>query len=76
MILSPSIVEEFELTLRLFKALARAVYARRQMVILDDVFSGMDAHTADAVVSHLLGPDGLLRKINATVIIATHNRMS
>ncbi|KAM0240790.1 hypothetical protein ACHAP5_007825 [Fusarium lateritium] len=54
-------------------ALARAVYSRRRIVILDDVFSGMDAHTAEFVSRQLLGKQGLLRKQGMTVILATHN---
>ena len=56
------------------EALARAIYARRAIVVLDDVFSGMDAHTADVVSSRLLGHEGLLRKHRTTVVIATHSR--
>ncbi|GKT91860.1 ABC transporter [Colletotrichum tofieldiae] len=56
-------------------ALARAVYSRRKVVILDDVFSGMDAGTSHHVSTHLLGGDGLLRKQHASVVIATHHRM-
>ncbi|KAJ0162521.1 Canalicular multispecific organic anion transporter 2 [Colletotrichum tanaceti] len=54
-------------------ALARAVYSRRKMVVLDDVFSGMDAHTAKHVSTCLLGNDGLLRRQRAAIIIATHS---
>ncbi|WYZ45022.1 hypothetical protein EsH8_VIII_000338 [Colletotrichum jinshuiense] len=54
-------------------ALARAVYSRPTVVLLDDVFSGMDAHTAHHVSTRLIGPDGLLRRQHATVIIATHS---
>ncbi|KAK3332944.1 P-loop containing nucleoside triphosphate hydrolase protein [Cercophora scortea] len=54
-------------------ALARAVYARTEVLILDDIFSGMDAHTVDLVSQRLLGNDGLLRKLDATVILATHS---
>ena len=42
------------------------------MVILDDVFSGMDAATEDMVFTRLLGPEGLLRKSNTTIVVATH----
>lgn len=56
------------------KALARAVYARCGIILLDDVFSGMDSHTVDHVSSRLLGSDGFLRNNQATVVIATHNR--
>ncbi|KAK6211651.1 ABC transporter [Colletotrichum tabaci] len=54
-------------------ALARAVYSRQKMVVLDDVFSGMDAHTAKHVSTCLLGTDGLLRRQHAAIIIATHS---
>ncbi|KAI1080070.1 ABC transporter [Whalleya microplaca] len=54
-------------------ALARAVYSRKDVVVLDDVFSGMDAHTVDLVSRRLLGNDGLFRKRGTTVILATHN---
>lgn len=56
------------------KALARAIYSRRSIVILDDVFSGMDANTANLVSSRLLGGEGLIRKNQMTVVIATHSR--
>lgn len=58
------------------QALARAVYSRQPLVLLDDVFSGMDARTVYTVARGLLGVTGLLRKNKATVIIATHNRKS
>ncbi|KAL2867379.1 P-loop containing nucleoside triphosphate hydrolase protein [Aspergillus lucknowensis] len=55
-------------------ALARAVYSRHKMVLLDDVFSGIDATTLDHIASHLFGPGGLLRKMHTTVVLATHSR--
>lgn len=58
------------------QALARAVYSRKDLLILDDVFSGMDAHTVNLVSRRLLGNDGLLRKRGRTVVLATHSRMS
>ncbi|SPJ78215.1 uncharacterized protein FTOL_06604 [Fusarium torulosum] len=54
-------------------ALARAVYSRRRIMIMDDVFSGMDAHTAEFVSRQLLGKRGLLRRQGTTVILATHS---
>ncbi|KAI8290846.1 ABC transporter atnG [Colletotrichum sp. SAR 10_98] len=54
-------------------ALARAVYSRQKIIVLDDVFSGMDAHTAKHVSTCLLGTDGLLRRQRAAIIIATHS---
>jgi ABC-type multidrug transport system fused ATPase/permease subunit len=53
-------------------AIARAVYARKNFVIFDDVFSGLDVNTQNNVFTRLLGTDGLLRRWNVTVLIATH----
>lgn len=53
-------------------AIARAVYAKKNFMIFDDVFSGLDANTQRNVFTRLLGPEGLLRMWNATVVIATH----
>ena len=59
------------LTPTAMQSLARAVYAKKETVILDDVFSGLDAHTENAVFHNLLGTHGILRTLNTTVIIAT-----
>ena len=53
-------------------AIARAVYARPNIAIFDDIFSGLDAVTEKKVFGRLFGPEGLLRRWRATVIIATH----
>ncbi|KAF2223913.1 P-loop containing nucleoside triphosphate hydrolase protein [Elsinoe ampelina] len=53
-------------------ALARAVYARRQLNILDDVLSQLDAATQKLVFSRLLSEGGLLRRGDTSVILATH----
>ncbi|KAF8601971.1 P-loop containing nucleoside triphosphate hydrolase protein [Ceratobasidium sp. AG-I] len=51
-------------------ALARAVYARTQVVILDDVLSAVDSHTAEHLVQRCLrGP--LLK--GRTVVLVTHH---
>ncbi|KAK2883394.1 hypothetical protein FQN49_000034 [Arthroderma sp. PD_2] len=54
-------------------SLARAVYSRKNILVLDDVFSGMDANTVDLVAWRLLGSDGLFRKCGTTIILATHS---
>lgn len=40
--------------------------------MFDDVFSGLDKVTEQAVFSRVFGKDGLLRKNGTTVILATH----
>ncbi|KAL7953907.1 hypothetical protein V8C34DRAFT_320442 [Trichoderma compactum] len=53
-------------------ALARAIYARRELLILDDVFSGIDKETEGLIFHRLWGSNGLLRRLQATVVLATH----
>ncbi|CBF87872.1 hypothetical protein AN1240.2 [Aspergillus nidulans FGSC A4] len=52
-------------------AIARAVYARRELVIFDDVFSSLDSETENHIFHHLLGDHGLLRSLNATILFAS-----
>ena len=52
-------------------ALARAVYSRHDLCILDDVLSGLDMDTEQRVFHSLLGQDGLLRRQSATTILAS-----
>jgi len=54
------------------KALARAIYSRKKVLILDDVFSGLDSRSEDCIFSALLGKNGLMRSLGTTVILATH----
>ncbi|ORY11757.1 hypothetical protein BCR34DRAFT_455438, partial [Clohesyomyces aquaticus] len=52
-------------------ALARAVYAQKDIIILDDCLSGLDTQTENRIWHSLLGRDGLLRRLRSTVIIAS-----
>ncbi|SMR46130.1 unnamed protein product [Zymoseptoria tritici ST99CH_1E4] len=54
-------------------ALARAVYSRNRVVMLDDIFSSMDVHASEKIFASLLGPEGLLRLQKASVILVTHS---
>ncbi len=49
------------------------MYARRSLVVLDDILSAIDAATEQLVVERLLGQKGLFRKLGSTVILATHS---
>lgn len=53
-------------------ALARGVYARQPFVMLDDVFSGLDAQTEDKIFSRLFGRQGLFRTNHISVLLVTH----
>ena len=48
------------------------MYARQDVVLLDDVLSALDAGTEELVVDRLLGKTGIFRKMGSTVIFATH----
>ncbi|KAJ7264448.1 P-loop containing nucleoside triphosphate hydrolase protein [Mycena haematopus] len=50
--------------------LARAVYSKASILLLDDVFAALDVHTAQWIVEKCLGGD-LIQ--NRTVILVTHN---
>ncbi|KAK9426251.1 putative ABC multidrug transporter [Seiridium unicorne] len=54
-------------------ALARAIYSRKPILLLDDVFSALDNLTSRTVFNNLLGVNGLLRKSDITVILAAHS---
>ncbi|ODQ79638.1 hypothetical protein BABINDRAFT_167477 [Babjeviella inositovora NRRL Y-12698] len=51
-------------------AIARAVYARADIYLLDDVLSAVDAHVAHYLTIHVLGPQGLLA--SKTKILTTN----
>nr|WOF01069.1 canalicular multispecific organic anion transporter 1 [Corynespora cassiicola] len=51
--------------------LARAVYAQKDIIILDDCISGLDSHTENRIWHGLLGREGLLRRCRSTVLIAS-----
>ncbi|KAK2757241.1 hypothetical protein FQN54_004755 [Arachnomyces sp. PD_36] len=52
-------------------ALARAVYSRKGVLILDDVFSGLDTTTENQIFHNLIGADGLLRETGTTILLAS-----
>lgn len=53
-------------------ALARALYSRKNLLVLDDILSGLDARSAKHVVYHVLGPNGLCKRHGVTAIMVTH----
>ncbi|KAI1313225.1 P-loop containing nucleoside triphosphate hydrolase protein [Xylaria venustula] len=54
-------------------SIARAVYSRKPIAIFDDMLSGLDAVTEEAVFQAVFGKNGLFKKIGTTVILATHS---
>lgn len=57
-------------------ALARAVYARRKIIILDDALSGLDATTETHIFHNLFGHMGLLRETGTSIIVASSSGKS
>ncbi|OAA75681.1 ABC multidrug transporter [Akanthomyces lecanii RCEF 1005] len=53
-------------------SLARAVFARCDITIIDDSFSSLDRTTATQVLFDLCGPDGALRRASSTVLLSTY----
>lgn len=54
-------------------SLARALYLETTLLVLDDIFSGLDADTEEIVFRQVFGPTGLVRKRKSTVILCTHS---
>ncbi|TVY81873.1 ABC transporter FUM19 [Lachnellula suecica] len=53
-------------------SLARALFARRNINVFDDILSGLDSTTEMRVFARVFGPDGLLRHNGSTTVLATH----
>ncbi|KAF3026419.1 hypothetical protein E8E14_010909 [Neopestalotiopsis sp. 37M] len=49
-------------------ALARAVYSRAPIILLDNVIAALDVNTQATVMSRLFGESGLLRRSDTTVV--------
>jgi len=54
-------------------ALARAVYAKPEIVLLDDVLSALDSNTATLIFERLLGPNGIFQKLKTTVVLISYS---
>lgn len=54
-------------------SLARALYLHTDLLILDDIFSGLDANTEEQVFRKVFGADGLLTGRRSTVLLCTHS---
>lgn len=53
--------------------LARALYLQSDMLVLEDVFSGLDADTEARVFRQVFAPGGLVRRRGATLVLCTHS---
>lgn len=54
-------------------ALARALYARNQLLLADDVLSGLDVATASRVFDRVFGRAGICKQYHLTAVFVTQN---
>ncbi len=54
------------------QAVARAFYSRARIVVLDDVLGALDKATGKALFARVFGSDGLVKRSQSTVLLATH----
>ncbi|KAJ0162666.1 Canalicular multispecific organic anion transporter 1 [Colletotrichum tanaceti] len=54
-------------------ALARALYLETDLLILDDILSGLDATTEEHVFRKVFGSDGMVRRRGVTAVLCTHS---
>lgn len=54
-------------------ALARAVYARRDVLLLDDILSAVDARTEATIVKSLASPESPFRNGKRTIVAVSHS---
>ncbi|KAJ6439743.1 protein related to tpa inducible protein [Purpureocillium lavendulum] len=54
-------------------SVARALYSNAEVMLFDDVLSGLDANTEDELFQRVFGPEGVIRRRNATAIVCTHS---
>lgn len=53
-------------------ALARAIYSRPQLFLLDDTLSALDSRTETEIMTRLFKKDGMFRKMGSTIVLVTH----
>lgn len=53
-------------------ALARALYSRIPILVLDDIFSGLDINSLEHIAGSVFGSSGIARRLSLTVLMTTH----
>ncbi|KAI8961197.1 putative ABC multidrug transporter [Daldinia sp. FL1419] len=54
-------------------SLARCLYMHSDLVIIDDIFSGLDVDTEDLIFQRVFAVDGILKRRQTTVVFCTHS---
>lgn len=57
-------------------ALARALYSKEKLLVLDDVLSAVDRQTAKTIIERVFGKEGLCRRMGLSVLMTTHSSRS
>lgn len=54
-------------------SIARALYAESDLLIFDDILSGLDADTEELLFNRVFGPAGIIKRRQATAVLCTHS---
>ncbi|QIW99525.1 hypothetical protein AMS68_005043 [Peltaster fructicola] len=54
-------------------SLARAIYSRRPLIVIDEPFTGVDGTSCDQITKRLFGSTGLIRRLGSTLVLASHS---
>lgn len=55
------------------QALARALYSREAVLVLDDVLTGLDRETEKCILDSVFASPGLVKRMGLTVVLATNS---
>lgn len=50
------------------------MFAREELIILDDTLSALDVSTQRHITNRLMGSNGLFKELGTTVVLITHTR--
>ena len=54
-------------------SVARALYLEAQLVLFDDILSGLDTDTESELFKRVFGPSGIISRRNSTAVVCTHS---
>ncbi|KAI0156771.1 putative ABC transporter [Xylariaceae sp. FL1272] len=54
-------------------ALARALFSKRDILLLADTFSGLDGDTEQLIFNNIFGPNGFVKRFKTTVVLVTNS---
>ncbi|GIJ90521.1 hypothetical protein Asppvi_009478 [Aspergillus pseudoviridinutans] len=57
----------------IYNALARALFSKCDILLLDDTFSGLDGETEQIIFDNLFGVTGLTRRLETTVVLVCNS---